>query len=302
MVRIPLKCVQFLVVLLCPIVVLGQPARPAGPPAGVGLKQSSLAEFSYVANSDIKSGTVNLGEIDTAQFRVRYGISKPVSETYSWRVGIEYDRLSFGVPGGAFLPNTLQSTAVNLGNTWRVGDKWALQFEADPGLYSDFEDLDWEDLNAPLSFRALYFHRPNLIWTLAVIGNVKSEFPVIGGIGARWLPTERLTVDVILPRPQVAYRVSDSLTVFAGGEFKGGGYRVAEDFGSRLGRADLNDQDVFYREARTGAGFKWKMFEKVVAVIEGGWVIDRRFTYVDRDLQLNGDGAGYFQIAVRGSY
>ena len=271
-------------------------------PVGIRYSQRSTAEFSYVANSDIKSGTVNLGEIDTTHFRLGYGVSKTVSEKYSWRVGVEYERHSFGVPGGAFLPNTLQALSFNLGNTWRVGEKWALQFEGDPGLYSDFEDIDWEDLNTPLSFRALYFHRPNLIWTLAVIGNIKSEFPIVGGIGARWLPTDRLTVDVILPRPQVAYRVNDALTIFAGGEFKGGGYRVAEDFGARVGRADLNDQDVFYREARAGGGFRWKVFKKVVAVAEGGWVIDRRFTYVDRDLQLNGDGAGYFQIAVKGSY
>ncbi len=292
---------------LCLLVVtqaslMGQPAATAPTSVGIVYSQSSIAEASYVANSAIKLGSTSLGEIDTTHFRVRYGVSAPASKRYSWRMGVEYERYSVGVPRGAFLPDTLQSVAVNLGNTLRVGDKWALQFEMDPGVYSDFEDMDWEDLNAPLSFRALYFHRPNLIWTLAVIGNIKSEFPIVGGIGARWLPTERLTVDVILPRPQVAYEASDRITLFAGGEFKGGGYRVAEDFGSRLGRPDLNDQDVFYREARVGGGFKCKLTEKVSAVLEGGWVIDRRFTYVDRNLQLNGDGAGYFQIAIRGRY
>ncbi len=271
-------------------------------PAEKSFSQKSTTEFSYVANSDIKLGTVNLGEIDTTHMRIRYGAAFSTSRNYSWRIGLEYEQHSFGLPAGAMLPNSLRQIAVNLGDTWRIGDKWALQFEADPGVYSDLEDIDIEDFNVPLSFRALYFQRPNLIWTLALIGNIKSEFPVVGGVGLRWNPTDKTTIDIVLPRPQIAYRVSERLSVFAGGEFKGGGYRVAENFGSRVGRPDLNDVDVFYREARAGAGLKWQITEKIGAVIEGGWVIDRRFTFRDRDLQFNGDGAGYFQVAIRGAY
>lgn len=277
-------------------------AQIAPAPAGIGFTHKSTSEFSYVANSDIKLGSVNLGEIDTTHSRLRYGASFQTSDSYSWRIGMEWERHSFGLPNGSMLPNTLNSIALNLGDSWKVNDKWMLQFEADPGIYSDLEDVGIEDFNAPLSFRALYFHRPNLIWTLAVIGNIKSEFPIVGGVGVRWLPTDRVTVDILLPRPQISYKLNDKSRIFAGGEFKGGGYRVAENFGTRVGRPDLNDQDLTYREVRVGAGIDWKITPKISAIVEGGWVIDRRFAFQDRDLQFNGDGAGFFQIAIKGSY
>lgn len=276
--------------------------QTAPPPAGIGFTHKSTSEFSYVANSNIKLGEVNLGAIDTTHSRLRYGASFQTSNSYSWRIGVEWERHAFGLPAGSMLPNTLNSIALNLGDTWRINDKWTLQFEADPGIYSDLEDIGIEDFNAPLSFRALYFHRPNLIWTFAVIANMKNEFPVIGGIGARWLPTDKVTVDILLPRPQISYQLSDKARLFAGAELKGGGYRVAENFGTRVGRPDLNDQDLSYREVRAGAGINWKFTNKLSAVVEGGWVIDRRFKFRDRNLQFNGDGAGYFQIALKGSY
>lgn len=288
----------------CALFVAPLPAHSqiAPPPPAIGFTHKSTSEFSYVANSDIKQGSASLGEIDTTHTRFRYGASFQTSDKYSWRVGAEWERHSFGLPAGSMLPNSLDSIALNLGNTWRLNDKWMLQFEADPGVYSDMEDIDIEDFNAPLSFRSLYFHRPNLIWTLALIGNIKSEFPVVGGVGVRWLPTDKLTVDILLPRPQISYQLSDKARIFAGGEFKGGGYRVAENFGTRVGRPDLNDQDLAYREVRVGGGLNWWFTDKISAMIEGGWVVDRRFNFRDRNLQFNGDGAGYFQIAIKGSY
>jgi hypothetical protein len=278
-----------------------EPTRQGRPEWTYGSSKSTT-EFSFVADSPIKIGAINLGDIETTHWRIRYGQSFPVSKKVSLRAGVEWERYDFGRPAATPIPSRLQSAVVNLGMDWRIADRWILQTEVDPGIYSDLRDIDIEDFNAPLSMRLIYAQSEKLAWALALIANPKSEFPFIGGIGARWTPTEDLRVDIILPRPQIAYQVSPEVGVFAGAEFKGGGYRVAEDFGNPIGRPDLNDQDVFYREVRTGGGVRWKVTEKIAAIIEGGWVIDRRFRFVDRDLQLNGDGAPYFQIALKGTY
>ena len=271
-------------------------------PAPSGLTSVSTTEFSYVANSPIKAGTANFGDIDTLHHRLRYGINIPSGDRLSWRVGGEWERYSYGVPTAAPIPNTLNSLNLNLGADWRISRRWSMNLDVDPGIYSDFEDIGIEDFNAPATARLIWAQTERLYWALAVVANPKSEFPIVGGIGAIWRPDDHWTVSVVLPRPQISYRVNDTISVFAGGEFKGGGYRVSESFGTRVGRPNLNNQDIFYREARAGAGIKWNVTEKVSARLEAGWVIDRRFTFPDRDFQLNGDGAPYVQIAIRGTY
>jgi hypothetical protein len=279
---------------LCPFI-SGKGAAPEA-------SSSSTAEFGYVGGGDLSQGSVKLGEVDSLFTRVRHVRSIPVNRRYSWRIGGEWERIGFGIPAAAPVPNTLQSVQLHLGNTWFINPKAFLQFEVDPGIYSDFEDIDFGDFNAPVSARLIYLQNTNVQWVAAFIGNLKSELPVVGGVGLRWRFAPDWTLDLILPRPQVRYDFSDRLTIHAGAEMKGGAYRVAEDFGTRTGRPQLNDEDVTYREARVGGGFKWKLNEKITAVVDGGWLIDRRFKFEDRRLQLNGDGAPYFQFALKAKY
>lgn len=263
---------------------------------------SSTIEFAHVGDGSIRQGNLQLGDMNTTFTRLRHVRSFPASEKYSWRIGAEWERIGFGLPGAAPLPNTLHSVHLHLGNTWWIGDKTALQFEVDPGLYSDFEDIDFGDLNYPVSARMVYAQNQRLQWVFALISNPKSELAFVGGIGARWRFADDWMLDFILPKPQVRWNFSEKLSLFAGGEFKGGAYRVAEDFGTQRGVARLNDSDITYREARVGGGFKWQFNQKIHALVDGGWLIDRRFSYEDKNLQLNGDGAPYFQISLRARY
>ncbi|MGB0580012.1 MAG: DUF6268 family outer membrane beta-barrel protein [Limisphaerales bacterium] len=263
---------------------------------------SSTMEFAVVGDGSIRQGTIALGDMNTTFTRLRHVRSIPASETYSWRIGGEWERVGFGLPGASPLPNTLQSLHLHLGNTWRIGAKRLLQFEVDPGIYSDFEDVDLGDINYPVSARFIYAQNRNLQWVFALISNPKSELAFVGGVGARWRFAEDWTLDFILPKPQVRWDFSEELSIFAGGEFKGGAYRVAEDFGTQRGLARLNDSDITYREARVGAGFKWQFNQKFHALVDGGYLIDRRFSFEDKNLQLNGDGAPYFQISLRARY
>lgn len=263
---------------------------------------SYKAEISYAADAPISQGTLGLGDIDTLHNRVRYMGKFRVNDDYSWRAGLAWERFSFGTPAGAPLPNTLQTVAVGLGNTWHVADRWILQFEAEPGIYSDFEDISIEDFNAPIVARAIYSPNRNLQWVFALVGNFRSEFPVVGGVGVRWKFADRWTLSLAIPKPVIEYQPTDALMLFAGAEFNGNTFRVAEDFGSRRGRPALNDEDVSYRDVRVGAGVQYTFSKKLIGIVEGGWMIDRRFVFDDQDLQLNGDGAAFFKIAIVGSY
>jgi hypothetical protein len=263
---------------------------------------STTVETAYVGGGDISQGTVRLGEIDSMFTRIRHLQSLPVSRRFSWQVGGEWERIGFGVPAGSPLPNTLQSVQLHLGARFALRERLSLQVEVDPGIYSDFEDIDFGDLNAPISTRLMYVQNPNVQWVLALISNPKSELPFVGGVGLRWRFAPDWTLDLFLPKPQVRYDFSDMLSFHVGAEVKGGAYRLAENFGSRVGLPQLNDEDVTYREARVGGGFRWKLNESVSAIVEGGWLIDRRFKFEDSRLQLNGDGAPYLQFAIKARF
>jgi hypothetical protein len=83
---------------------------------------------------------------------------------------------------------------------------------------------------------------------------------------------------------------------------RGGTFRVAEDFGRRRGRAQLDNQDVDFREITLGAGARWEFSRTLSAGVTLGWMLDRRFEYENRDLLLNGDGAPTLSFFVGGSF
>lgn len=270
--------------------------------AQFGPTANSTVELGYSGGGDISRGTLGLGETDATFTRIRHVQSFPVTRKFSLRAGGEWERIGFGVPTRAEIPNTVHSVQLHLGSSWFIGKKSLLQLETDPGIYSDFADVDLGDFNSPVSARYIHMQSTNFQWVVAAIHNPKSEIPIVGGIGVRWRFLPDWTLDVILPKPQIRYDFSETLSFHAGGEFKGGAYRVAEDFGTRLGQPILNDDDVTYREARVGGGFTWKFNRKVSAQVEAGWLIDRRFSFENARRQLNGDGAPYFQFALRAEY
>ncbi len=258
--------------------------------------------ISYSAPADLNIGTVNAGEMDAFHSDVSYLLRFKTSETYAWGAGFGWERSGFGLPAGVPLPNTVNALTLNFQNDWKFADKWNLRIDVRPGLFSDLEDIDGGDFNAPLTAGLAYSQSETLMWVAAVNVDVRRDIPVIGGVGVRWKFAEDWTLALLLPKPTIEYQVSPAVAVFAGGELMGGAYRVAEDLGTRTGRANLDDEMVSYREIRVGGGFRANVGKNLTASVEGGWVIDRRFTYEEADLQINGDGAMYLGVALRARF
>jgi hypothetical protein len=263
---------------------------------------SYSTRFGHATKSDIAQGGTGLGEIGSSEFELRYTAGIRVSETYSYSVGLEYDRRDFSLPAALPAPTALHETALKLGNRWRFADHWILSLSVSPGLYSDFEDISGEDFNIPALLLVTY--APGKEWQFAfgLIVNPGSETPVLPAVGAVWRPDEQWTLSLLMPRPQVSYRVNDALTAFVYGELSSRAYRVAEDFGTKAGNPALNGERLTYREIKAGTGIRYAISRALEFTLEGGWLIDRRFIYADRDLQFNGDGAPFVQIGISGSY
>jgi hypothetical protein len=216
-------------------------------------------------------------------------------------VGAAWRRFDFS-GSRADVPESLSSAALKLGYTRKLSPEWQLWAEIDPGLYSDFEDVSSDDFNVPFGLRAIYAASRDVQWGFALFADPRGSTPVVGGIGVRWKFAPDWTLLAFLPEPRIEYAVSPELSLYAVANIRGGTFRVAEDFGRRRGRPELDNQDLDFREIGAGVGARWKLSPTVSLNASVGWMIDRRFEFDDRDLLLNGDGAPSFQLMLTGAF
>ena len=170
------------------------------------------------------------------------------------------------------------------------------------GISSDFVDISGDDLNLGLGVVFSYVQSHNVQWLFGLHSDLMSQYPVLPIAGVRWQFADQWTLSLIAPKPRVEYRPMDDLTLFAGGEFLGGAFRVSEKLGIENGNPALNNARLDYREFRVGGGASYRFTDWLSATVDGGWAIDRRFTYHKQDVLLNGDGAPYVQVGLSGSF
>ncbi|MEO7414551.1 MAG: DUF6268 family outer membrane beta-barrel protein [Opitutaceae bacterium] len=261
-----------------------------------------MVEISHAAKSDIAEGTRPLGEISTFQSRASFLRTITSDAQSSWLLGGSWQRLEFSPAAGTPIPDSLSALALKIGYNRQLSPQWSLRTEIDPGIYSDFEDISADDLNAPLGVRAVYAASRELQWIFGLNLDWRSGNPVVGGAGVRWQFAPDWTLLFLIPAPRIEYVATPDLTFFAGANLRGGTFRVAKDFGRSRGRPLLDDQNIGYRELSAGAGARWKLSPAIALSAGAGWMFDRRFEFDDRDLLLNGDGALSFQLTLSGSF
>lgn len=278
--------------------VLAADRDPLLPPYGPNRYGSAPpSSFTYGFSAPISLGTTVLGDIESAELGGLWVSPVYRRESFDILGGLSYRRLQFSTPTAAPIPNTLQSIAGVVGAQGRFGN-WRARFEVLPGLYSDFSDLSGDDFNAPVLLETAY--RVNDRLEVGVRANVDPfrNNVVVAMPGVSWLISDAWKLELWFPRPQIEYSLRDDVTLFAGGSVSGGSFRVAEDFGTALGRPTLNGEKIDYREVRAGLGARVEFSEGILAELAGGWIFDRRFEFHERDLTLNGDGAPYIQFSV----
>jgi hypothetical protein len=255
------------------------------------------ADLTYSFASPIRAGSQGLGDLDSLIWHAGYVESLKQTETLHWLLGVDWRRSQFSVPDGAPIPTSLQSTALVLGADWQLADRWNLRGEWLPGVYSDFEDFSGRDFNAPFTLQIAYQLSDTLTVGGQVLVDVRRRSALVGTVGVTWRFAEDWRLVFWLPRPQVEYRIHEQLTAFMGASFTGGTYAVATDFGADRGAAELGGTLVDYQEVRVGGGLRWQAPGNWNVEVAGGWTLDRRFHFHQRDRLLNGDGAPYVQAS-----
>lgn len=302
-------------VLLCPR--FRRTLRLAGLVAGVLCREAAAQtitapqapggafdwQLRYVVagSAPIAEGSRPLGDLRHAHYALDGTTTLALGRDAAAIVGLGWRRFDFS-GSAADVPDSLSALSLKLGYSRSLSPRWSLRAEVDPGIYSDLDDVSGDDFGSPFGVRAIYAASRELQWAFALFVDLRSSVPLIGGVGARWQFAPGWTLQAILPEPRVEYAVRETLRLHAGASLRGGTFRVAEDFGRRRGRAQLDNQDLDFREIAIGVGVRWEIAPTLTAGATLGWMLDRRFEYEDRDLLINGDGAPTLGLFVQGSF
>jgi hypothetical protein len=166
-----------------------------------------------------------------------------------------------------------------------------------PGIHSDFEKVNSDDWRVEGSAAGTFISSRTLQFSL---GAAYSEdfgdpqlFPV-GGV--RWQASDRLLLNIMIPRPSAYYELVKGFRVFVFGEPSGGEWNVGDSSDVQV--------DVQQKGYRTGAGLDLSVGEKTWLYFAGGVETNREIQLAVGDKEVFNDDVelddtAFVRIGVR---
>ena len=260
-----------------------------------------VAEETYVGEADVERGKHVVRDFDESDTILRY-IATPRISVGVLRLGVEWERFSFGMPAGSLLPNTLQSGALIIGLDTRFSDSILVRVEAHPGFYGT-NHFGWDEVNMPFLAGGTYIYSPDLQFVLGAQVDAEAKYPVLPAAGLRWKVARDWVLNAVAPDPRIEYSASRNLTMYLGATIKATNFRVDENFGDAQGRPELNHAVVTYSEVRAGLGADWKISPVVTLSAEAGYQPYRTFDFYRTDIRFHQEAsAPYGMISLHGAF
>ena len=277
-----------------------RPALAAGGPMAVS--QELDADYSYVGGAPTHRGNTHFGDVTEQHADIKYVLAPQVSRDWVLRFGAEWQIFSFGVPGRAPFPDSLQQVNAVIGFEGQIADQWLLRVEWQPGVYGDLRDVDGRAFDAPLVIGGSYLASADLQWVFGMLIDMRSHWPALPAPGVRWQFAPEWTLDLILPRPRLELAASERLQLYVGADIKSGTFTVGDHFGRDHGIPKLDQATLDYFEGRAGAGLVWKAWPTVSLEAEGGAMLARWLDFFDKDVTVRSRPAPYVQVACRARF
>jgi hypothetical protein len=275
-------------------------ARAAG--GSMAVSQELDAQYTYVGSASMRGAGPHVGSINEHSADVKYVYSPQVTKDLLLRFGFEWQRFSFGVPDHAPVPDTLQQASAIIGCDYQLGDQWIIRAEIEPGMYSDFEDSNFRDFNAPLVLGAAYLVNADLQWFFGLRVDLRSHFPVLPAPGVRWKFADEWTLNLAFPNPRLEYDVNDRFQVYLGASVESGTFVVGDNFGTDRGVPKLDHATLDYFAIRVGPGCSWRVLYNLTLEASGGYMVHRRFNFFDQNMTIRNHEAPYAQIACHAKF
>lgn len=187
--------------------------------------------------------------------------------------GVRWTRYDFLTPDRILGDKTVYSLRFPIRFAQSSSNGWSAFFLLTPSVRSDFESLTTDDLglNAlAIASRPLGEH-----WSVSggiVYGQDFGRTRFYPALGATWRPDDAWSIELLFPRPRIAYRADERLAWTLALEPGGDQWNVELPHGSR---------DVALSEFRAGLGVDWRIHKRVRVIGQAGLVFNRELEIRD---------------------
>lgn len=258
-------------------------------------------EETYVGEASVTRSHRQISDFDEHDTTFEF-ILTPRIKLGVLRLGVAWERYSFGFPAHTPLPNTFQSANLVIGIDTQISDSILLRFEAQPGFYGT-NNADADQINCPFLVGGTYIYNPSLQFILGVSVDVERDYAVIPAAGIRYRFNRDWLANLVLPTPRLEYSGVKNFTFYLGANIKQTNFRMEDDFGDMHGNPKLNHAVLSYDELRGGIGADWKMTSWATLSVEAGYQPYRSFDFYRADVRYHEDGsAPYGMISIHGAF
>jgi hypothetical protein len=161
----------------------------------------------------------------------------------------------------------------------RLNPRWAIDLAVTPGVYSDFRQGSDDALRISGHGGAMWTLTPDFKLVGGVAYLDRTDLPLLPFGGILWTPRDDLKIELMMPRPRIARRVSwcggeppeVEDWIYVAGEYGGGDWAVLRDSG-------ITDQ-VSYRDFRVILGMERKDLGGLDYSLEVGYLFGRRIEF-----------------------
>ena len=207
---------------------------------------------------------------------------------------------AFPAPGPD-LPARLWGVNAELMAFMPLSERWSAQAAVAPGLFTDFENVGGDAVRLPGRILGIYKHSERTQLTVGAVYLDREDVTWLPALGLIHCPTDRTTLELILPRPRVVHRLTgadadNGLFGYVAGELGGGSWAVR--------RADGRDDVATLSDLRLligleGKGNAWGHAYMRNLFAETGYVFNRSVEYASGVGDADFDGAWLFRVGVR---
>jgi|GEM_PF-652934 len=254
-----------------------------------GYDGSVSTSFGNGQEGNVRSGYLDVGSTFTGRKWM----------AMLWHVGLEWEHFDFSAPTQLPIPGTLNGLSIPLAIDFRWSEHHMVRLQAAPGVYAEGTSFDGPDVNVPGALAYSWIPSKQFQLGLGLSYNSLRASHYLAGGGFRWQINDRWKLKFLLPRPQVEYKATPALHLWAGTDFRGDTFRVSHNFGTDRNTPKLDRALLDYQEIRAGAGFSWNLKPLLEFNAEAGYMLDRSFNYHNNELRSSSGKVPYVSINLR---
>jgi hypothetical protein len=196
----------------------------------------------------------------------------------------------FPDPARIALPLHMMALALDAGWTVRLGEGRALQFRGKPGLYGNFDTLNYDGFFAPFSFCFLKaFHR-DLSGEAGLEIRPGFGHAVVPILGFKWEPFPWLGLEPRIPRSRITWFAAPEWSVYLAYEWRSDSYAL--DDARRM--ATLTDHRLY-------GGIGHRLSDRMEISLEAGRLRERKLKF-KKGGSYDVQSATFMRIGIGGPF